>query len=524
MLKRIKIIAAAAVAVTAALTLFFLISGALGRSGLTSALPWTSEDTPHLLFETDDGGYPGALLSLLTDGPYAQFRVGSSRSTILTLTETAHESALLAREEESGMTEIYAAVRFSASDMRSLRKGELPDTFTKLLKSPSLIHGPEENTWILRTSEGGSPVYMITDKKRVVMAGDTAPFKLELAVKKGDEKSAGRKKWSIEKKWPCHMEFSDGGKLLPFGSKDKNAPLILTAAWHSLKSDKVSDPAGEMRWQIDGLDKRFGSLVLKALTPKKWATSEYVIPNPMLLSAGVNMPELPGAPEDWPFPYSSLGSLGRSMKLSDSDIRKVLAGQTVFSLGGQNRLLWFTLPGFLVELHTDKDLVKQVVSAFWKELFFNAEPKAINGYEYGGTASVPFSVIGAGHDDSAVLGLMSPESISGRNRLKYFLNDGEEAIGWLIADLPRIGAAMNDMTKMSSFVSDEDETEMEEDDENTAGDENGTEPFGTGDSPFSPLDEGITDAFGKVLAKMGRVLIVWETPETGRLDWYKAVK
>ena len=38
---------------------------------------------------------------------------------------------------------------------------------------------------------------------------------------------------------------------------------------------------------------------------------------------------------------------------------------------------------------------------------------------------------------------------------------------------------------------------------------------------LSPFDQGITDSFGNVLKRLGRVLIVWEKPLSGRINWYK---
>ena len=261
-----------------------------------------------------------------------------------------------------------------------------------------------------------------------------------------------------------------------------------------------------------------GSLALNALSAKKWNTENSFIPEPLLLSMGINLPPLKGSPEDWPFPLSSIGDLGKTMELSDSQISRVLSGQTIFSLGGQNRILWFSLPGFMVEFTGDKKDMQNLVEVFWKKLFLGTEPKPISGFEYGGTAELPFSVIGAGRGGSAVLGLASPESVSPKNKLGRFLKEDEKAIGWIVADLPRIGAALSDMTKMNSFVEDEEE----EDDPAFSYDSEepeGGEVFQP-EMSFSPFDQGVTDSFGNVLKKLGKVLIVWEKSDSGRLNWY----
>ena len=166
--------------------------------------------------------------------------------------------------------------------------------------------------------------------------------------------------------------------------------------------------------------------------------------------------------------------------------------------------------------------MNELVDSFWKNLFFGAEPKPLPGFTFGGTTNVPFSVIGAGRDGIAVLGLTTPQSINAKNRLGKFLKEDEAVVGWMLADLPRIGGALSEMTKMSSFLEEEG---ME--DSGPYGDYQGygdneqlAEPLQP-DLSLSPFDQGITDSFGSVLKQLGRVLIVWEKPLSGRINWYK---
>jgi len=150
-------------------------------------------------------------------------------------------------------------------------------------------------------------------------------------------------------------------------------------------------------------------------------------------------------------------------------------------------------------------------------LFFGAEPRPIDGFDFGGTTNVPFSVIGAGRGNIAILGLLSPESIKETVKLEILMKDNEKAIGWIVADLPKIGAALSDMTKMNAFMNDSDV----DGDEYYEGD---AEDIFQPDHAFSPFDQGISDSFGDVLKGMGKTLIVWETAESGRVNWYRNSK
>ena len=494
-------------------------------SSLLSSLPQPDESRPYALAEAKGGSWPASLSSLLTDGVYAQFRAGTSRNCLLLLASVAEESAALVEREADGSLEVYTALKFSKSDMKLLKKGSLPDSWKLALQSPEITAGPEKDTWLVRMAQVEFPLYYKIDGGCAVIAADDTAFKRLLSVLGGDEKNAGKTKWQDEKGWPGHIEICDGGLLFADKEKkDDKTPLKFQAAWNKPTS-KDEIETGEAKWTFIGLDKRVGTLALSALSAKTWDTQNCLIPDPALLSAGLNMPKLSGSPADWPFPLSSIGELGHKMGMSDGDIRDVLAGQTVFSLGGRNRILWFTLPGFMVEFTGGRDKLEPLVAKFWEKLFPDSDVKSVDSFEYGGTAQVPFSVVGAGRGDMALLGLIAPESISSRNRLGKFLGADEKAIGWVIADLPRIGAALSQMTKMNSFM----ESESEEDGLSAEPQTDGAaQPKLDGNEPFqpegsvTPFDQSVSDAFGGVLKRLGKVLIVWEKPESGRINWYRS--
>ncbi len=518
MTNKIKIfaaVAAAAVLTVLAVFLFFTLSSS---SSLTSLLPEPSDKKPYLLIETRESTYPKALSALMTDGIYALLRDGTPRNTLLSAAENAVDASVLIEEEEDEMAEVYAALRFSSSETKSLKNGEVPESIKVALKSPKITASAEKDVWLLsETGTEGFVIYFVKGDKVVMAAGET-PFKRLRAVMAKDEKSA-KIKWRDEKKWPSHIELSDGGRFTSSKGKDAS-PLKIQAAWHKTDAKKPSEAAGELRWSIEGLDKLLGRQVLSALSSREWDTSKCVLPDPLLLSMGINLPELKGMPKDWPFPLSTIGALGETMDLSDREIRKILSGQTILSLGGHNKILWFALPGFMAEFTGGKDEMRRLVDSFWEKLFFGAKPKPMKDFDYGGTTTLPFSVVGAARDNTAVLGLISPESIRVHNKLGKFLKNNESAIGWLAADLPRIGAALSSMTKMNSFMNDE-AFQDDTGDEYIGADETTEEVFQP-EMSFSPFDQEITDSFGNVLRKFGSVVIIWEKAESGRMTWFNS--
>lgn len=514
MSKKVIIFTCTVCAAISALFGLFIYFNFLGTSGLLSVLPVPSESRPYVIIDTKNNNYPQALSALLTDGPYAFLRRGTSRNCLLTITEDAIDCAVLISEEDNDTIEVFAAIKLLPSEMRLLGNGEVPNSWKNILKSPRIESGQEKNSWVLHVEDVESPLYYKAERNRIIIAADSTAYKRLLAIRDGSEKGLGRKKWKEEKEWPGHMEICDGGLL--FSKGEQQTPLKLQVSWRRLVANKTTDKTGEAKLSIEGLDKRLSSSIMRDLKAKTWETSNCIIPEPLLMSVGVNIPSLQGTPDDWLFPLGTIGNIGHSMELSDKKISEILSGKTILSLGGQNKILWFTLPGLMVEFTGENALMKELVTAFWSKLFFGAEPAGIKGFEYGGTTNMPFSVIGAGRDNMAILGLIDPESIKHPNKLGFFLEDNEKAIGWMIADLPRIGAALSEMTKMSSLMDNENSGNEEFFDNTNAG-----ESFQP-EASFSPFDQGITDSFGKALSRLGKVLIVWETPESGRINWFKA--
>jgi len=496
---------------TAAAVLFGLFAyiGTKGPAVLASRLPLPSGSDPYAFFEAKEGDYPVSLSALLTEGQYAFFREGSSGSIILSLARSAKECAVLIENSRDGIIDIFAVVRLDKEDTASLSKGEFPPSWKKELGSAEAIKAGDKSSWEVRTRD--SSVFYRTERDIALITHDRDSFSRMLDVRSGSVKGIPKKIWEKEKSWPAHMIISDGGLI--FAGEERKEPLTLRVSWRSQKADKESGKAGEAVWRTEGLDKRISPIFLKSLKPKTWDIANSIIPDPLLLSAGMNLPELKGSPKEWPFPLKTIGELGSSMGLEDKQIQKILSGETIFSVGGYNKLLWFSLPGIMVQFTGDKALMAELVDAFWNKLFFGAEPKPLAGFDLGGSTNLPFSVVGAGKENIAVLGLLSPESLKGKVSLGRFLKDNEKAVGWLVADLPKVGAALSDMTKMNAF--------MNEPDINDEGYYEGdTEDIFQPDSSFSPFDQGISDSFGNVLKRMGKALIVWETAESGRIDWY----
>lgn len=515
MSKRFKLIILVVSIITALLLGLFGYLSTKSPAALASRLPLPSRSNPYVVFETSAKYYPISLSALLTEGQFALLKNGSAGNQILSIAKTSEECAVLLEDKDEGIVDTYAVMRLLPEDIASLSKGSLPKSWKIILNNADTEKISENNSWEIKTTETGTSLYYATKKDTLIITHNSNLFFKMLNVKPGSAKSIPKDSWEKEKSWPAHIEISDGGRISADNKTD--SPLILKAAWRSQENYKTIDMAGEAVWEIEGLEEKISPLFLSSLKSKKWDTSNCIIPTPLLLSAGINLPELKGSPEEWLFPLDIVGELGESMGLSEKQIRKIMSGETIFSVGGNNKLLWFSLPGIMAEFTGDKELMKELVDAFWTKLFFGAEPKPIESFDFGGATNVPFSVVGAGRGNIAILGLLSLESIKRSEKLESFMGNNKKAIGWVVANLPEIGTALSEMTKMNTFMNDS----RTNDEQHYEGE---TEGLFQQESSFSPFDQGISDSFGNILKKMGKTLIVWETTESGRINWYKNSK
>ncbi|NLV81534.1 MAG: hypothetical protein GXZ18_00810 [Synergistaceae bacterium] len=518
MLNRIKVIAFSIFfIVTISAGTYFLFNMPLS-SHLKAAVPAPSEIRPYVLIDTQDYTYPTAFSTFLTDGEHSMLKEGTPRSLLLAIAATAKDAVVLVEEQGENRSEVYTSLRFRKDEMTSLQKGILPESLKNVIKTAKVSSGETKNIWLIQTESVATPIYYKVNNKQVIMAADLEALNLMNDLSRGQVNSLAKKKWIEEASWPSHIEICDGGLFSSI--QKKTGSLKIEAAWQTLKHDKNSDPTGELKWRISGLNKDIAKFIKNSITPTKWDTSECLIPEPLLFTMGVNMSYLKGTFKRWPFPLRNLAELGKSMGLTDKDIRELLSGKVIASIGGHNRILWFNLPGFMIELSAEKPLLKKLISAYWEKLFFGTEPNPVSGFEFGGTASLPFSALGVANDKRALVGLISPESIKISKMLSRFMKGDKEVLGWVAADLPLIGEALKEMAKINFLVDDQASEESPFYDENTTAANGEKETVTQPEMDFSSFDNGTTDSFSNLLKNLGKILIVWEKDDSGRLNWF----
>lgn len=504
MQNKIKITIAAGAAIVSLVLLVFLFGFFARPSSMLRYLPDMPDTKQYVLMETREKTFPTHLAELLTEGPFALMHRGTSANTLISLAATASDTAVLIANDivndSIDSIVIYAVYKLPVKMSSSLGKGKLPDEWQKIIPAARIEKGQEKGSWEIWSTAMDAPIHYYTDKENVIMTADSESFTRLVAMRSA--KNRVKHSWLQEKKWPGHIEFGDGGAILA-----EKRPLKIQFAWRPLDNKGKLAQAGEAKWTINGLksDHRMLAMMLAA-KPTDWDVSEYTIPAEPILVSALNMPKLNGSPEKWPSPLSDIADLAKTLGLSKDSISDILSGKTVFSLGGRNKLLWLTLPGVMAQFSGNESSIRELVELFWKNLFFDSEPKKLNGWTYGGVINAPFSVVGAGRDGAALLGMISPDSLQKGEILSQYISKKERAIGWIVVDLPKLGESLSDMAKVMSLLAFEDGGDYSDSDLRLY-------------RP-SELDQGIANAFRARLAEFGNAVVVWERPLSGTIKWY----
>ena len=245
---------------------------------------------------------------------------------------------------------------------------------------------------------------------------------------------------------------------------------------------------------MTGLEKRVGKNLARNLKAYNWSPEQPVMPNPLLFSIGINLPNpgrnmvnLPG----WAKPFAEqLTKLG----LKESEAATILTGPATLSLGGRTQILWFELPGVVLDVPGRGKLAYKLLDQFWAQLFMGAEPKPVDGFTHGGTTDLPFSVLAAANDRKMVIGLTDPAAEHNQEVGKLVAEE-KKAIGWLYVDLPMMGASLAEMPSVNALLSSEDDAR--------------------------PIDSESTDRLREALGKLGKLFVVWDSPAGGHATWHK---
>ncbi|MDR1886147.1 MAG: hypothetical protein LBQ56_07700 [Synergistaceae bacterium] len=466
-------------------------------SDLLSTLPEPDPNAPLIVISTSGAEFPLNAARIFADSSTISPGGSSPVSALLPVFDAAGSTALVVTERKNGLA-VYGAFTLSDDERRSLMSADLPPRWAACFDSPEIRATDAGGALQIRALNIISPLY-------IELLGDAAYVADSLYDMEKMRDSAGAtggrpgntiSRWSIGQGWGGHIKLSDGGvlsaMLRPDGFTGPAPRLEAELAWQSSDgADGYGDAAGRVLWRLSGVEDLVGKPFLRSVREHDWSGSGFFIPDPLIASFGINL----SSPKDvsaFPSPIRYLSDQFQRLGMKGSEIQSLLSGPIAFSLGGNTQILWFELPGLVLELPGRGSVSKKLIERFWSELFLGAELREVPGYEYGGITDMPFTILAAGNDEETVIGLTEPD-VDRNTDVANLLSSETSAIGWMFLDLPRLGMALADMPSINAMLNPDGE---------------------------DLVDSESTNRLRDAMNNMGRLFMVWERDADGRGMWY----
>lgn len=479
----------------------FLRGGGERRPNLLALLHVPDERAPFIIVGVSGWGFPGGAFELFADSTTISPE-GSVMTSLIPIFEAASDSALVITERGDGLA-TYGVFSLEKEEGAALAVGALPDKWARHFVMPqvSKLEGGVLRVVALNIVV---PFYIETGDGIACVADSLEDIERMRLVRARSEKGIDLK-WGLEGSWPCHITLSDGGVIGALASRGADSQELmdsvkLEVAWRRGSNDEErranegdsAPPAGEAKWKISGLGNCLDSVFTGSLRNLDWTSADIFIPDPLIVSFGINLPSPGKNASGFPSVIKALYDHLIKMGLKHADAQSVLTGQTVASLGGRTQILWFELPGIVLDIPGRGKVGHRLIERFWSDTFMGASPRAVDGFSTGGTTDLPFTVLAAANDEKAVIGLV-PKDVEQNVELKLLLRAESDALAWLYADMPKLGAALAEMPSVNAlFYEDEDR----------------------------PIDTESTDELQKDLSALGSIFVVWDSPDSGRAMWF----
>ncbi|MDR1472489.1 MAG: hypothetical protein LBS75_08185 [Synergistaceae bacterium] len=464
---------------------------------LLSALPSAEANAPLILIAALKGEFPQYASRLFADSAAVSPGGASPVTALLPVFDSSGAVALVMTERPGGFA-MYGAFTLSEEEREALGSFRLPPGWKGCFVRPDMHGVDDDGLFQIRANNMASPLYLEVRADRAYIADSLPDIERIREVRLGRAEGL-RKDWAIGKEWRGRMFLSDGGVLgsMILGSGGESAGAKATeieVAWTSSVSSAGSSgqPSGEAEWRISGAENVIGRTLLHDLRDKDWSSDDIFIPDPLIMALGVNLPHPPRDLSSMPASMRYLADQLRKMGLGNADIKALLTGPATISLGGRTQLLWFELPGITLDIPGRGDAAFRLIDKFWTELFLGADPKPIEGYTHGGVTDLPFTVLAAGNEEKAVIGL-SASDVEQNAELKDLLRQVGNAVAWFYVDIPKLGVSLTELPAINSIL-----YEYEE----------------------GPVDEESAGMLRDVMSHLGRLFVTWESPESGRAVWY----
>lgn len=445
--------AVAFLGILALAAMLFTLAGSVPEGKrLPAAIPLPGEGVPFLFMETRGNTFASFPSASLPGEPGKTAPVLRGLRSLIPFLAKTEEAAVLFSLER-GRLILDGVLRFSGAESESLAGGSVPENWKSTLTAAE-VSGDIPGLFELKG--GPAPLFPLyfCGREGVTLVGAT-PERVKAMIALFEKGTGGMNiSWSVEKRWPNHFVFFDGGLVSHFASEEgipvEPGGLSVTAAWRGDQS------GGRLKWEAEGLEALFRRGVLSKIAPVTW-DDRFLAPEPFIASFGVSLPETPvplfrktGAGE-W--------SLSEIAGIGGKEIDELLPGPVMATIGGSGKLLVFSLPGILFQLPERGTAGTDFARSFWSREWSSLVPavEKLEGFSEGGTAFIPFSIVCAANTEMLRIGVIDREHLKTEKKRKItdfvpLMRQGKRAVFWAFLDGPALAEAIRNLAKTGKIV------------------------------------------------------------------------
>jgi len=421
--------------------LLFLIGHVPEERNIARAIPHPTFDSPFIFVSAEGDSFNIAKGNKSANIVEDKRIIIEKLKSILPLASRSEKTAVLMTLEGT-KTEVMASVRLPFKELGELAGGTIPEKWNNI-GDVSLL-SDKQGMMKLTPSVFNEPLFLKRDGGLLLVSTSENGLKKMISTVKEEIPSIDTDFGKLDRDYKNLFWFEDAGLLsqlcLLYGIPSRSGDVSFYAGWDQ------DDKRGELTWKIFGLEDILPGNYTESLRPIKWDQSA-VIPEPVLLAAGINLPDIKGLLTDRTIDLE--GELASSLK-------EVLAGPIVLNVSGRSKLLLFSLPGMGIQFLERGDAGRDLVRKFWttKWSTFTPSLKSVEGFETGGAISVPMTLSGVANENIAYLGFLESGFLVPQ-RISYAFKDpgiAEKALIWFVLDGPGMSLALEKIAQAGSLA------------------------------------------------------------------------
>lgn len=412
------------------------------------AIPAIDMDSPRFFFEAESGQLGPELPEKMAEEADESVRsLVSGLSDLLPLVAIAERSSVLGAWVANEPV-FYGSFLLQPQHLKDIQEGRIPGPW--LESSSGLTLGPSEREGVLRLTAGrGRVVLFLRGDREFLLASHSLEGLDRMAKALEGSQERFKADLTVEPSWPAHLALFDG-KLISQaaslrGLKAPDAPIALELAWNSRQD------SGEIAWKAEGLKEWLPEKIREKVTPMAWSGPVH-FPEPLIAALGVYVPEGLG------------GMIEKGLSVPDwmeeagfdrSSLADLIEGPLLASVGGQSRVLLFSLPGILLQLPSRGAEGIRWIEGLWSNKWarFAFSPQPVPGFTSGGRLSIPFTMIAAANEDMVLAGVISDSTLGRPVPVDQVVPVGkEEAVLWFFADLQKAADALESLSRITDLA------------------------------------------------------------------------